>query len=352
VISPDLRFSGFDARSWTNLVSLFAPSVVDRLTADPQSSDDPELSSGDRDERQGTLTIVVGDDDRVLKAFHGTHGRVTDLERAAREELPELGDRYGARRVVWLREGALDELAERFAEQHDRTEDYVGQWLGLARILRDLNEAGMVESYPRPLGRMPIPTAATLRRALDLVLPDERTLLVVLWDRGKIWTAFALRRRGGAIDRVAGPDFITRWTGPLGGDWRRDHRVIADAVSRSVAPVHAGIFCEARTMRAILTRGDGGSWARAVAVRDVIVHPTPAYVAVALGADAVRGAASRAARLVWGIDALASVAPFARLVRGRIGEIASITQTLGFNPLSALARVLRREHDDGESSAE
>lgn len=348
MISPDLRFSGFDARSWTNLVSLFAPSVTERLSAEPQSSDDPQVASGDREERQGTLTIVVAGDDRVLKAFHGTHGRVTDLETAVREQLPELADRYGARRVVWLREGALDEVAERFAERHDRNEDYVGQWLVLARILRELNEAGVIDTYPRPLARMPIPTSNTLKRALDLILPDERTLLTVLWDRGKIWTAFALHRRGGAIDRVAGPDFITRWTGPLGGDWRRDHRVITDAVSRSVAPVHIGIFSEARTMRSILTKGDGGAWARAVAVRDIIVQPTPAYVAVALGADAVRGAASRAARLVWGIDALASVAPFARVVRGRIGEIASVTQTLGFNPLTALSRVLRREHDEGE----
>ena len=78
-------------------------------------------------------------------------------------------------------------------------------------------------------------------------------------------------------------------------------------------------------------------------MRDVIVHPTPAYVAVALGADAVNAVARRTARLLGGFDALGALAPLSQIVRARVSQVASISDTLGFNPLRALAGVLRRD---------
>jgi hypothetical protein len=164
----------------------------------------------------------------------------------------------------------------------------------------------------------------------------------MLWDRGHSWTSVALRRRHGAIDFVAGPDLISRWTGPLGGDWRRDQRVVVDAVSRFLAPAHLGIFGEASTVRRLLLRGDPGAWAAAVAMRDVVVNPTPPYVAVAIGADAVRGFASKTARLLGGFDPLSALAPITHLVRTRVAEVSSVTETLGFDPLEVLRNVIRR----------
>jgi hypothetical protein len=197
--------------------------------------------------------------------------------------------------------------------------------------------------HPRPLANVPIPTPNTVRRALDIFLPDDHSLLVVLWDREHVWTSAALRRRRGSIDRVAGPDLISRWVGPLGGDFRRDHRVIVDAVSHSLAPVHLGLFTEASTMRALLREARSGRWAQAVAVRDVIVHPTPPYVAVALGADAVRGVASQTRRILGGIDFFEAVSPITGMIRSRVAEVASVRDTLGFDPLVALGAWLRRD---------
>lgn len=351
MISPDLRFEGFDASSWTNLISLFSPGVMDRIAATPQTSDDPQVQSEEGAERQGTLMIVVDDAGAVLKAFHTTRGRVTGLELRGPEDLARLTEEYRSVRAILVREGVMDEIAERMAVRLGRSDDYVTQWLVLWKILREVQEAGSFHIHPPPLRNIPVPSPQTVQRALDVVLPDERALLAVLWDQGKVWTAFAVRRRGGAIDRVAGPDLIARWTGPMGGDWRRDHRVVTDAINRSVAQVHVGIFAEARTMRALLRSGDRGAWARAVAVRDVIVYPTPPYVAVAVGADAVRGVASRAARFLGGIDAFEAFAPLVGAVRNRIGEVASVTSTLGFNPLSALSTMLRRHEDPRNDEA-
>lgn len=347
MISADLRIEGFDARSWTNLVSLFAPGVVQRIQREPQESDAPEIDGGERDDDrpQGTLVIVVSADRRVRKAFHTQRGRVRGMEGVVPDDLAGLAERYGARRTVVIREGAIEEVSERVAQRLERGDDYVAQWLVVIRTVRELIDAGIVQVHPRPFAALPIPTAGMVRRALDTVLPEERALVMVLWSGHVPWTGVVLRRRRGEIDLVAGPDLITRWSGPLGGDWRRDHRFVSEGVARAVAPVHLGIYGEIGSVRRLLRTAEPGAWARAVALREVIVSPTPPYIAVALGADATRAVAKRAADRLGGIDALAQLAPLATYVRGRISEIASVTQTLGFDPLKALATLLSRSDD-------
>ncbi|MEM9190547.1 MAG: hypothetical protein AAGF12_15285, partial [Myxococcota bacterium] len=210
-------------------------------------------------------------------------------------------------------------------------------------------DAGQIRIYPRPLGSIPTPSPTTVRRALDVVLPNDRSLLVALWDRDKLATCFAIRRRQGAIDMVAGPDLICRWAGPLGGDFRRDHRVLINAVSDGLGPTHLGVFAEMTTMRKLLRAGKRGSWAKAVATRDVILYPAPPYAAVALGADAVRGAAAKAARFLGGLDAVEALMPLANAFRSRVSDVASVTATLGFNPMTVLATILNRADEEGDT---
>ena len=346
MLSADVRVEGFDQRSWTHLISLFAPPVVTRMERAPLSSDAPELDAAtDRQGAEGTLLLVVSEDQRVLKAVHTVRGRVKDLAWSASAPLSELAERYGARRVIVLRQGVVEEVQERVAARLHRDDDYLAQWLVVARAVRESMDAGAIQVWPRPFASMPIPTARVVWRAVDSVLPDEHAMVLAVWSGSRIWTAVALRRRRGEIDLVAGPDRIARWAGPLGGDWRRDHRIVADAVARHVAPVHVGIYGELESVEALLRSREAGAWARAVAVRDVIVHPTPPYVAVALGADAARAVASRSARRLGGVDALAMLAPVGTYLRGRVQEITSVTSTLGFDPLKALAAWLERADD-------
>jgi hypothetical protein len=347
LISPTLRFEGFDARSWTNLLSLFAPNVTARLSTEGADSDAPELEAHERiSSPRGSLILVLDDRDRVLKALHTVYGRVDgELKYEGPDSLEALAASHGARSCAALREGVIEEIGERLARRAERGEDYIAQWLLVLRTFRELSEAGLVHTWPRPLANVPIPTMGVVRRAFDTVLPEDHAMVSVIWNGSSTWTGLVLRRTGGAIDLVAGPDLIARWAGPLGGDWRRDYRVITDAVERAVAPVHLGIYSEVATIRALLRSADPGAWARTVAVRDVIVHPAPPYVAVALGADAVRAVARESARFLGGIDALGSLAPIASFVRGRVAEVASVTATLGFDPLKVLAVWLRRAED-------
>jgi len=343
VISPELRFEGFDVESWTNLVALFSPGVVERLETTPATSDAPHVARGEADGARGALIVVLDDTDRVLKSYHTSRGRIVDLDWTGPAALPELTREYGAVRGLVLREGAADEMAERLALRLQRGDDYATQWLAFARIFREMTEAGNLHVHPSPLSNVPVPSPGTVRRALDILVPEDHSVVLTVWSGNQPYTTVALRRRRGAIDRVVGPDLITRWVGPLGGDFRRDHRVVVEAVSHALAPVHMGIFTERRTLEELLRASSPGVWAQAAAIRDIIVYPTPPYIAVALGADAVRGVADVTRRFLGGIDFFEAMTPISDLVRSRISEVASVKATLGFDPLSALSAWLRRE---------
>jgi len=262
--------------------------------------------------------------------------------------MEALADSFGARRVVVLREGALEEMVERLSLRLRPDDDYATQWLTLLRAYRELAEAGQIRMWPRGPRGATLPSPATLKRALDLLLPDGRAIVLGLWRGREMASAVVLRRREGKIDLMAGPDLLREWAGPLGGDFRRDYRVLVGAVTRSVAPVHLGLFAEVETLRRLLRRPDPGSWAAAAATREIILHPMPPYIAVALGADVANSAARGVGALLGGVDLLGAVRPLLGYVRGRVAEVASMTATLGFNPLDALAQNLR-QRDEPES---
>lgn len=367
MIAWDVRVQGFDARAFTNLIALFAPNVVFRRERDPAGSDAPEIEpldeasaerEGDeegakRAKPDGSLVVVVSREGELLKAFHTVRGRVRDLTLGAPTPdapfgpLEGLPERYDARRVVAMREGTLAELFERASTRMHREDDYLTQWLHIARAIREELDAGRLAVHPRPLVAIPIPSSALVHRTLDTILPDDHAFVLAVWREHALHTAIAVRRRAGQIDWIAGPDELLAWTGPLGGDWRRDHRVLEEAVAAHVAPVHLGLYGDLRSIRRLLRSRQAGAWVKAVLARDVILHPVPPYVAVALGADAARRVARKSTDLLGSLDPVQRLAPMFSVLRGRILEVASVTQTLGFDPLKLLAQFLEREDPDG-----
>lgn len=357
MIAEDIRIEGFDARTWTNLVSLFAPNVAYRTQKAPRASDAPEIDEEDLEgtKARGTLFLVVTPKGRVLSARHSIRGRVKGLTYEGRGSLEMLAKDHGARRVLVIREGAVEELVERATARLERHDDYGAQLLTVIRAVRDATDSGSIEVWPRPFAGIPIPTAPLISRAMDGVLPDDHSLVLAVFSRGTLWSFAALRRSAGEVDRILGPDVVLRWTGALGGDFRRDHRIIAEAVATNLAPVHLGVFAEVDDLTALLRNDEPGAWARAIVSRDIIVHPTPPYVAVALAADGVRAAAKRTEAWLAGtgaLEALGQLAPLASYLRGRVGEVASVTSLLGFDPLKLLAAWLERADDDVEGARE
>ena len=355
MISAELRFEGFDVRSWTHLLSLFMPGMQERLEREATLTDAPVAEQNPT--RAGTIWIVDDDEATVLTAQHSLRGRIEELIGQPLVDTPEaLCARYGAHRCLILREGVMDELAERLALRYQSDEGYASQWVGLFRSARELLDGGAIQLWPNPMANVPIPSAGAMRRAMELALPDDRAAVMVLFEprgeMGQLWTAAAIRRRAGEIDLVAGPDLIQEWTGPLGGDWRRDYRIIVDAVTRAVAPVHVGIFSEPATIRTLLRGGEAGNWARQVAVRDLVIHPLPRTYGLALGADAMRGVGVASRRMLGGLDIVGGVIPFMQKVRAQVTQVATISETLGFDPMQVLAAMLQRGEPSEDDPSE
>jgi hypothetical protein len=336
VLSANLRVTGYDAASWGRLVSLFEVR--------------PRQLAGEHPDSSGLLVVVEDARGACCAAFIGDRGAIAVTTYSGRGDLPALCAQHGVRRAVALRLGTIEELTERAAEHVLRTDDYAAQWLALFEAARALEREGALYFWPEAKNIVPLPSLQLLTRALDVVLPDEHSFVAALWDDADLWTALVLRRRGGQFDLVAGPELVLDTVGPLSGDYRRDHRALSRGISESVAPVQLGIYSQRRRFERLLREAEPGSWAKAIALREVIIDPSPAYVHIAVGADALRATARKTGQLLGGFDFMTYIEPWARYAREQVANVASVTGMLGFNPLQVLARRLRADEDQGRGA--
>lgn len=328
MISPDFRFEGFDERSWLRVLSLLG--VSSRATP------------------MRRLYVVIDGEDRAVAGFTDDGQPLSLGAYHGKDSLPALCAEHGAARGLAIREGAVEFIVEQAAQQMPMPGDYLAQCLSLLAIMRRAELAGAIVPYPARR-HPPVPGPGVVERALDLVLPSGRSIVVAVYEGNRLWTSIVLRRREGAIDLLAGPRSLSAWTGPLGGDYRRDHRVIRSAVSRNVAPLHLGLFAQREQLTELLRNPWPGAWAAAFATRDVVVEPAPAYIGIAAVADAGRALTGTLRDLLGGVDLLAAAGPIAGYAReqlGQVGRMSSLTHILGFNPLQALAERLRAAPPD------
>lgn len=328
MLSANLRVTGYDAVSWGRLVSLF--------------------SAGDREELHDAYHVLVVVEDAAgaaCAAFIADRGSVDASSYGSRADLGALCERLGVRRGVALRLGTIEEITERAAEQVLRTNDYAGQWLALLHAMRELEREGALTFWPERANPTPLPSPQLITRALDVVLPDEHSFVAALWEDTELWTAIVLRRRGAQFDLIGGPELVLDVVGPLSGDFRRDHRAVSRAVGSAIAPVQIGIYAQRRRFQRLLREAEPGSWAKAIALREVIIDPSPAYVHVAAFADALRATGRKTGELLGGIDFMTYIEPVTRYAREQIAHVASVTGMLGFNPLQVLASRLRANED-------
>lgn len=330
MIDRNLRFGGFSAEQWIRLMSLW--------TRDETQT---ERSRG-----TGTVVSIVDDDDNLCAAFHTERGAVEERTDIDMTSPRALCDAYFAARAFVLREGAIETLVERAAMQVSMRDNYVGQWISFLEVARNLASEGKINTWPGSIAAWRIPSAYSVARGLDALLPDDTSLTLVLWRRQSIWTALTLSKRSGVIEHIVGPETLAQWVGPLGGDYRRDYRPIARAISRNLAPLHVGVFAEETMFRRLLANPTPGAWASAIAVRDVIVYPSPGYVAVAVGADAARAVAQRTALALARVDFAGLFAPLSEFTRRALGNAPDLGSRLGIETLKDVGSWLRTLWND------
>jgi hypothetical protein len=278
MIHEFFRFEGFDAPSHAALVQLLRPSRASRAAR--------EAAERTTAKRTGLLVVVVDEEGAVLGATHSRRGRIVGIRSGNDPEA--LAHVHKAARVIVLRDGALDDLAERVALRVRREQDYLDQLFTVVESIRELERAGTVRMHPGTFARVPMPSPDTIRRALDLIASDGKAFVVCLHDDRRLTHAFALRRRGGAFDAIIGPRILRRWAesaGPMPGTFEGDHHAIVAGVDRELAPVQLAISLREGVAHKIITQRTPGALSAAVAAREVFATPAPSWLALGVGLD-------------------------------------------------------------------
>ena len=330
MISEDLAFFGYDATTWRRLISLFWGAAGDT---------EPRL--------RGVMVVLVDDDIKPTGCFHTIVGEIPVETLGPLDNLDELCRRQQARACCLVRDQIAPEVVDYLRPSLDPDRDYVSQVMRLMRLLHRMRNGGLVRMWPNPLAILPLPPAPTAQAALDVLLPCDQCVVLAVFDEGGLWTGGVLRR-GKELDLLAGPTAMLDWTGPLGGDWRRDHRLLLDAVEREVAPVQIGMFMSLSAARRVFAERQGGAWALAFAARELILNPMPPYAAAGLGLDGLAGAAQMATMVFEQFDA----AELRRVAEGfwrGFTDGQGLAGLLGFSPTEVISEVVREKLTDHES---
>ena len=366
MLTPDARFEGWSPTDWSRLLSLFRATAVD-------GHDDVRAPRLDDDDAPRGGLVVMHDAGRIRKALHTVRGRIDprtiswpppavdakhidDEGRApdARSgaDAASLAGLAHEQRALWvwtIRVGALEELMERFGARVRRGDDALTQALIFFTAFRELLDEGSIESWPRRLEGVPVPTRAVVDRALDALVPAGRIATIALYDRGDLWTSLVLRRaprvadEPARFDAVVGPMQLRRDMGLVSGDFRRDYRFYLEAVRAAHGPIALGVHAEVTMFRRLITVAKPGDWARAAALRDLVLDPVPAILAVPLGLDATRGAIELASKIAQRIDPIGILQPLLRFLGESLPHLPpSAAGKPGFDPFDALRKLLTR----------
>ncbi|MBI5500035.1 MAG: hypothetical protein HY907_07310 [Deltaproteobacteria bacterium] len=238
---------------------------------------------------------------------------------------------------------AVRRLDEAVAAAFDPAADLLACALPLAQAVREARLAGELLFSPSLLDDLPIPSVASVRSAFDLVLPDDRSALLYAFGAHGLSFGFIVEKRQGVVARVAGHDALGG-IAVRGAHWKAAvPRILAEAGSR-FAPPAVGVFADESVLRGIVFGSEGVALPRALATRDVIVDPLPAWLGVLLGLDTAAKAAGTARSLLRRFDPLGladrlDVGRIAGEVQRRLGAENPLARVLGFDPLAVLSRL-------------
>lgn len=346
MLTRDVSFEGFTHAQWVLLAEAFRPFGARRP---PLPSDAPGENGAPKRPAGGLVAVTTGSTLRKLVSTRT--GRLDVREQPWPESLESLASRHGARWAAEIGAGALDEVADRFAERLSVSQDFLGQALELFSILRELEAERAISVWPWRIADWPVPSERAIVRGLDLLCPYDRALVLGVFDQGELVTCLVARRRDGGFDRIVGPDDLRHEMGLLSGDFRRDFRHLAQAVEDRIAKVAVGCYGELETFRRLSASDTPGAWAAAVAAREVVVSPVTPGVVLPLGLDAGRVAfrelRSLAARL-GASEWLTKEGPLVQAIAGMERPVwldRDLKEFLGFDPFRLLGGLLSKSED-------
>ena len=346
MLTRDVSFEGFTHAQWVMLGEAFRPAVPERPPLDEPAQAEEGAA---RRPAGGLVAVTTGSTLRKLVSTRT--GRIEVREQPWPESLEALASRHGARWAAEISAGALDEVADRFAERLSVGQDFLAQVLELFSILRELEAERAISVWPWRIADWPVPSERAVLRGLDLLCPHDRALVLGVFDQGELATCLVARRREGGFDRLVGPDDLRHEMGILSGDFRRDFRHLATAVETKVAKVAVGCYGELATFRRLSAERAPGAWAAAVAAREVVVSPVTPGVVLPLGVDAGRVAFRELRTLAVRLGASEWLSKEGPLVQALVGMERpawlerDLKEFLGFDPLRLLGGLFSKPQD-------
>ena len=260
-MADNLRIWGFEPEDWIRLGQL--------------------LFGGRGVQRAGLVAITRGEQlEKLLSTASGT------LDKNAEPwpvPLAALASKHRASWAARLETNASNELAERLGAGLARQQDLTEQVLLLMRLLRQLQAEGLLELWPRWLATFPVPEAATVSRALGLLVKPGQSIAIAAFQAGKLHVACAARRGNAGFDLLVGPRVLRREMERMTTGVGREREHLARAIGEVAGPVACVCSAEFDTLRRLLPIAPPGAWTRAIAAREVTFYPVaPALLPVTI----------------------------------------------------------------------
>jgi hypothetical protein len=341
VLTPDVRVEDFDVADWMALQTLLGA-----IKPRPATSARPGASTNARATGGGLVVLVAGES--VVKVLSTRGGRVPPNASDATVPLAELAAAHGVSWVLRVEREILLRFSDRWARKLERHDDLLAQVSKVALTVRELVAEGRVETYPRDVTALPIPSERVVLRALDFICPPGKTLLFGVFEGSEVQTSVALHRGERGFDRIVGPAQLRRELGLVSVDWNTSCRGLARAAELSIGPVSFGCFAQASTWQALANDPEPGAFTRAVAAREVVLHPLAPALAIPLGVDVGRAAfafakdfAARLGAVPW--LAASGIGPALERARAFTFDGSEITRLLGFDPIAMIRELLSPE---------
>lgn len=315
MISPDLRIEHLNGEQLENLLRLMDPPAdasdgatttlrgealrwLDRLTSDPVAPREDQAT----DHTPPVLLVLRGGRPVRARRLGGEPVALAEFGDGSPAALRAFRQRDGAAFVLAVQSEALPGLAADLQSAIRPGTDLVSQALSAARLVQERGRTALFVE-PEAWGRWRLPSYELVQGSFEKLLPHGTTLVFYVQQRGKLWTSLIARQRHGDIDLITSHDAIAA-EAPFRGI--QDAPQVLTTVQRRIGPPHIGAFVGLGSWQRFVA-GDRGALARAIAAREAVLDPCPAWLLAVVGAGAVSEAATRSARLAGKLLAKAPI---------------------------------------------
>lgn len=294
-----------------------------------------------------SLCLALLRDGKPLVVTNGFRGfTLPDKFGVLSAENVEAAARYVKARIfVALEQAAwVDVLEQVQSKLRVGDDNFVMAELFLTAF-KEAMDAGRLIVYPDLFNFIFDLKADRLRRFADAAFPRNSSIVVYLFQGQSLEAGLTIVRGQELIETVAGHGAIQDAAEGF-HPWQKGYGRILDAVKKKYAPPSMGFFAEIDEIRNILWYPEAGSFLRNFVAGNVVIDPMPAWVAAALGVDAVTRVARTSMDLIRQFDTMGLTRRFDLGMLGRTlqqhlqKEEISLESIVGFDPITFLSKLI------------